>query len=349
MKNNSLHISKNCYKSYKRFEYEILIETNEALLNSTELIVNKNILNLKKSHLYQDLKFHQEALLNFFYFNDIALLKKYLHWRYRVYHFRQLDTDYLLYEYKIWKTIILKFVDSHCLHSLGKVYDWMIENHNLLKSEAISYTIKPLAPVAFEIFEACLSNDFEKLVKIAQPYCLDLQSFCEFFSTTILSVTQFVGFSWEINKLSVAKEHLSTENIEKLALYFLNDFKRTQTNENTIIVAGVAGEFHSLGLKIAVWILEKLGCKVINFGSTTPTYELEIACVEFNPSMIILSASLFTNLIEVESVVLKLQENNNITSKIAISGGAFLDFSNPLDIIKSDYYLKDYMELLKII
>ena len=347
MKNNPLYISKNCYDSYKRFEYEVLLETNETLLKSNEFIVQKSILNLKKSYLYQDLKFHQETLLNFLYFNDIEFLKTYLHWRYRVYHFRQIDTEYLLYEYQVWRNIILKFVDAHCLHSLTKVYDWMIQNHNTLKIKAISYNIKPLQPLALEIFEASISNDFERLVDISQPHCFDIPSFCEFFSNTISSVTQYVGFSWEVNQLSVAKEHLASQNIEKLAAYFLHNFKTAPKSQNTILVAGVTGEVHSLGLKIAVWILEKLGIQVINFGSSTPSYDLEIACGEFNPSLIILSASLFTNIIQVKNIVSKLQENKNITSKIAISGGAFLTLDQPLKVIQSDYYLKDYTNLLK--
>lgn len=336
-------------RGYKRFEYEILLEVNEALLQSNNTIIQKAILHLKKSHLYQDLKLHQETMLAFFSLNDLQFLEKYLHWRYRVYHFRQIDTDYLLYEYQFWKNIILKCVDSYCLHSFGTLYDWMIENHQRLKSEAISFEFPPLSPLEKEFFEASIGVDFEKLVKIAESYCLDLKSFCDFFSTTIVKVTQFIGFSWEINKLSVSKEHLSSENIEKLALYLLGHFEKKKGTQNTIMVAGVAGEYHSLGLKIAVWILEKLGMKVINFGSNTPSHELEIACVEFNPPLIIFSASLFSNIIEVENIILKFNENKNITGKIAISGGAFLSLERPLESLSCDFYIKDYKELFELV
>lgn len=346
---NKLYVSKNCYKTYVDFEYEILLETNEMLLQSTQAIIKTNVINIKKGNLYQDLKFHQDSIKNFYYFNDFEFFKHYLTWRYRVYHFRNIDTDYLLHEHKVWQEIGRKFIHTQCINTFNTIYEWMIQNHMELKDDAINFQLPPLNVIENKIFNLALISDFDELVKHSAPYCNTLEDFCTFFSKTITNIMHFVGYKWEINELSIAKEHLITSSIEKIAFHFLNTFIDKPKNNKTILISGVAGEYHSLGLKLAVLIVEKLGYTAINFGTHTPKEHIVASCIEFNPALILLSSSLFSNIEEVDQIINELKIIDVVKGKIGISGGAFLSLQSPLATINSDYYIKDFTELFSLI
>jgi methanogenic corrinoid protein MtbC1 len=346
---NNFYISKNCYKAYLDFEYEILLETNEAVINATQANIKIDISKIKKAYLYQDLKFHQDSLKNFFHFNDFEFLKNYLSWRYRVYYFRGISPEYLLFEHKIWQQMTQKFIQSQYVGAISLIYDWICSNHELLKDMAISHKPNELNLLENEIFDASINAQYEKVLNHALLYSRDLFSFCKFFSTTITNVMQYVGYQWEVNKLTVAKEHLATSNIDKLAMELLNNYQPKMKKNQTILIAGAPNEYHSLGLKVAVLIIEKLGYTTINLGANAPKSQIIASCLEFDPKLILLSSSLFTNIHFIEEIVDKLKSIDGITGKIGISGNSFLSLQNPLEAINCDYHIKDYLELFTLL
>jgi len=159
-----------CYKSYAQYEHEILLEVNQAIIDSKNEIVIKNALNLKLPFLYQDLKFHQEMIKNFFYFNEIELLKKYIQWRYRVYFYRQIDLEYIICEYEIWKTISKKFVNPICFLSINEIYNWLINNHNQFIQQSLEEQLILDHFVEKELYNYAICGDFESFFALSKQY-----------------------------------------------------------------------------------------------------------------------------------------------------------------------------------
>ncbi len=339
-------ISANCFKSFQRYENEILLEVHQHIIDSKDPVIKKNILFIKQNHLYGDLKFHIDILKSFLYFNDSLILKKYILWRYRVYFYRDVDLEYIKLEYKIWKAIVEQFVEASCISGIVKIYDYLIKNHERLSQEALEYNFTLDDSLEQALFESSLELQPENLIKISEPYCQNLKSFCEFFSTKINNVTHYVGNQWEINQLSVAKEHMSTANIESMSQYFLNKYETSTMSDTTILVASLKDEFHSLGMKISIEILKKLGYKIINLGTNTPSKNILNTILEFQCDYIIISGSLPTNLASIASLIKEIKLNNfDQTSKIILGGNAFSFLSEPLKLIDSELYFNNFQEL----
>ena len=341
------YISSNCAKQYERFGYEILLETNETLLQTSDPLVRKNILNIKQSNLYQDLKFHQEIMKGFFYFNDLDFLKKYLIWRYRVYHYRGIDTAYLPKEASIWFDVMKRFIEYPAILPLQKLYDWIIFNHNHFNSELTLPSAILSSDLDEQLFLASLEYSSEHFYHLSEPHCGTLLGFADFFSIHIQKISRFVGYQWEINLLSVAKEHLATSNIEGIAFRLLANYPIQSMKNKTILLAGAQGEYHSLGMKIAAIMFEKLGYRVINLGANTPKKDLMNLCYELLPDVIIVSASLYTSLSFVAETIEELQTiKNEKEILLGIGGGGLDGLSNPLEKIKADLHLRDFNDLM---
>jgi|GEM_PF-4867194 len=344
--NSNFTIPSICYKSYSRYEHEILLEVNQSLIDSKNDTVRKNTLHIKPSFLYQDLKFHQEMMKNFFYYNEINLLKKYIKWRYRVYFHRQIELDYLLYEYEIWKMITKKFIDPLCLISINAVYDWLIKNHHQFLQEGLQEKLFLDTPLDEELYHYAVCGDFDSFYTLAKTHCTTLSSFCDFFSTHITNITQYVGYEWEINKLSVAKEHLSSNIIEKTAFHLLEQFPIEKKKKGTILIAGAKDEYHFLGGKIAIAILERMGLTVINLGANTPKKELLSIYSEFYCDCIILVASLPTNLELISETIKEIKKyDSEEQTQIIISGNAFSSLQNPMKTFGTELYFKNYTQM----
>lgn len=343
---NNFKIPITCYKSYNRYQHEILLEVNQAIIDSTDKVVTKNALNLKLPFLYQDLKFHQEMIKNFFYFNEVGLLKKYILWRYRVYFYRQIDLEYIVCEYEIWKTISKKFVDPICFVSINKIYDWLINNHRqfIKKSLEEEFLLEDTKDIT--LYQYAISGDFDSFFNLSKEHCETLFSFCDFFSNHISNITKYVGYQWEINNLSVAKEHLSSSIIEKTAFGILESFPIQNQQNQTIIIAAAKDEYHFLGGKIAIAILEKMGFKVINLGANTPKKEIISIYNEFHCDYLILVASLSTSLENMSETIKEIKKyDTDENTKIIISGNAFDSLLDPTKTLGVEQYFKNYIQM----
>lgn len=335
-----------CYKSYIQYEHEILLEVNQAIIDSKNEVVIKNVLNLKLPFLYQDLKFHQEMIKNFFYFNEMNLLKQYIEWRYRVYFYRQIDLEYIVYEYEIWKMVSKKFLDPVCFVSINKIYDWLINNHHQFIEQSLEEKLLLDNVLEKELYQHAICGNFDSFLTLSKQCCLTISAFCDFFSTHISNITKYVGYQWEINSLSVAKEHLSSSIIEKTAFTLLEQFLTQKQQNKTIIIAGAKDEYHFLGGKIAIAILEKMGYKVINLGANTPKKELVSIYNEFHCDFMILVASLSTNLESMSETIKEIKKyDTDETTQIIISGNAFESLNNPTKTLGVEVYLKNYTQM----
>ncbi len=105
-----------------------------------------------------------------------------------------------------------------------------------------------------------------------------------------------IGELWEMNKISVATEHLATSITESLlTLVYPIIFAKPHT-EHTAIVSCVANEFHQIGGKMVADFLELNGWHAYFLGANTPVRDLVELIEEKKPNFAALSLSLYFNL-----------------------------------------------------
>ena len=132
-----------------------------------------------------------------------------------------------------------------------------------------------------------------------------------------------VGELWEINEISVAREHLATtitENMLSITYPYL--FTGLQSAKKAIISC-TANEYHQLGGKMVADIFELHGWDAHFLGVNTPVNELLTCIDEIKPDLVGLSLAVYFNIAALEATLEAIHVHfNNLD--ILVGGHAFI-------------------------
>lgn len=134
-----------------------------------------------------------------------------------------------------------------------------------------------------------------------------------------------IGKLWEMNEISVAREHLATaitENLFSLTYPEILRARRT-TNPNKVIISCSPNEHHQIGGRMISDIFELAGWNGLFLGANTPEDNLVELIEKEKPDMVGLSLSLYLNMEKLRHTVEKIKANFPSQS-IIIGGQAFL-------------------------
>ncbi len=113
-----------------------------------------------------------------------------------------------------------------------------------------------------------------------------------------------VGSDWERGALPVAQEHVASGITERaLASIYPTLIDGTPKNGIRVLLAGVAGEQHSIGLRAISDVLDGEGFETIYLGPDTPVGSIVDAVDRFRPALVGLSLSLGADAEELERAV----------------------------------------------
>lgn len=118
-----------------------------------------------------------------------------------------------------------------------------------------------------------------------------------------------IGCLWEQGAISVADEHLATALTHRvMASVYGSSFGRGSSRPGRILLAGVEGQRHALGLRMAADVLELGGYEVNYLGGDVPLDALMSAVDSRGPDLVGLSSTLMSDLSSLEAAVSKLVE-----------------------------------------
>ena len=103
----------------------------------------------------------------------------------------------------------------------------------------------------------------------------------------------YIGKLWERNEITVADEHLATAICD----FIISDFEfrsssKEQGNRKKVMLFGVEGEEHYIGLKMASAVFQEFGWSVRYLGPNLPLRHAETAANDWQPDVIAMSAAL---------------------------------------------------------
>ncbi|MBZ4651659.1 MAG: cobalamin-binding protein [Proteiniphilum sp.] len=131
-----------------------------------------------------------------------------------------------------------------------------------------------------------------------------------------------VGELWEMNRISVATEHLASAIVEALLNDFYNTAVQNDKSGGKVIFACVENEFHQIGIKMVSDIFEMNGWNSFFLGANTPTKDLISFLELVNPSMLAISLSISSNIPVLEKMIWNIDvEVPNLP--ILVGGQAF--------------------------
>jgi MerR family transcriptional regulator, light-induced transcriptional regulator len=118
-----------------------------------------------------------------------------------------------------------------------------------------------------------------------------------------------VGEYWELNKISVATEHLATAITENMMIRLQPKLFMTDRNGKKAVIACVANEHHQVGAKMIADIFEMNGWDGYFIGANTPVAELLRFVDSQEPDLLGLSLSIYSNLPKLISSIEQIRKS----------------------------------------
>lgn len=159
-----------------------------------------------------------------------------------------------------------------------------------------------------------------------------------------------VGEDWEMNRISVATEHMATAITESLMIRLQPQLFSAERTGNKAVIACVANEYHQVGAKMVADLLEMKGWDGYFIGANTPFIELIRFIESQNPDLIGLSLSIYFNIHELKNTLSQIRKHFPDTP-ILLGGQAFrwggheiADQYHNVTIISSIPHLNEFIQ-----
>ncbi len=153
-----------------------------------------------------------------------------------------------------------------------------------------------------------------------------------------LSVAQFeVGRMWHHAAINIAEEHLVTFTTERAMAVLAFQAEKKESNGLTVVSAAVANNAHDIGIRVVSDFFEFGGWRAVCLGGDLPAKDIASAVKWMDASLVLLSASLSTQLTEVREAIRFVREIES-DCKIMVGGSAFSDAPDMWEQMGADGY-----------
>lgn len=118
-----------------------------------------------------------------------------------------------------------------------------------------------------------------------------------------------VGSAWERGELEIAQEHLATGITKRtLAAVYPLLIEDAPVGGPRVVVAGVGGGLHSIGLRMVSDVLDAAGFETLYLGPDTPAEEVASAVVRYAPKLVALGVTMPLDVPELGRAVVAIAE-----------------------------------------
>lgn len=336
---------------FEERSFEIVFDVYNELLLSDEFLIKEFISNVGNDQFYESLHYHNDMIKSVFSTKKFELIDEFFVWKYSLYANRDIDLDYFLYEHEFWKNSIHKYLYQAHSHEINIIYDYIISKHEKYKEECLNMKkamVKEKYQELFNELKKCLLNvEKDKFYDLVEE---NLKTFNDdifiFIEELINPLMYEVGYMWQYNKISVAKEHLATTLTHEIIDKFFLKNKEKDIEKPLALISTIGDESHNLGVKIIGKYLSSKKFDVKNLGSKISNQELISSIYELKPKLLVLSVTLISNLDKLQKIVKELKSDKNIFNGLIIVGGQALFQDGKITNIEgADLISKDLKEL----
>ena len=315
-------------QEYRESQEQIVEYVNATMSGNPEIktLIGQNPFSL----MYDNHTNHAAFMSNIFKINDSQLLLKIILWAYRAYHARGFTYDYFPVAMKAWVAAVNKNLDAEKSKSIISVYNWIIENHELLIVGSQEITEPPhfidseWGKLRGDFFSAMLDGNTNKTMQIAADNIQSASDLTNFYLHVIQPALYDVGLQWEKGHISVAQEHLASAIVTRVMSSLYPRFAVIEQNKGKAIVSAAPNEFHEIGPRMVADLLEIDGWDIDYTGANVPAPDLVSMAIETKPFFIAISIGMPFNIDRADAVIQQIRAEKALNStKIMLGGLSF--------------------------
>lgn len=136
-----------------------------------------------------------------------------------------------------------------------------------------------------------------------------------------------VGKLWELNKITVAQEHVATAVTQYAIANIYPKLIPDSPPRGQMVVTGVAGEMHQIGANLVADAMESKGWNVRFLGTNTPFPAILQAINESWADVLCISTTLVSNLPSAAQLIRSIRDDRKESAPRIILGGAAYRYS----------------------
>jgi MerR family transcriptional regulator, light-induced transcriptional regulator len=146
-----------------------------------------------------------------------------------------------------------------------------------------------------------------------------------------------IGRGWQNNRVSVAQEHMATAMVHGLLAREFASAEPEPPNDRSVVLAGVEGNQHIIGLRIVADAFELAGWDVRYLGPNTPTSSLVQLVRDERPDLVGLSAAMPHHLRSAREAIACLRAELGESCPAVLLGGLTINqFSPQVTVLGAD-------------
>ncbi|MBN1240734.1 MAG: cobalamin-dependent protein [Gammaproteobacteria bacterium] len=195
---------------------------------------------------------------------------------------------------------------------------------------------KPGDRLALRYLEACVGAEPERAIGIVLDALRELEP-ARIITEVLAPAEREIGRLWHAGEAMVAEERLVTETTRQLLTLIGHRSAAPARFERTVIAACVSGNIHDLGVRMAAELYRLAGWRVLFLGTTLPANELARAAATFDADLVIVNATLVTQLRDAADVVESVRRSSGRT-RILVGGAAFDEAPDAWRAVGADGY-----------
>lgn len=146
------------------------------------------------------------------------------------------------------------------------------------------------------------------------------QGLREFMTVFLNDANRAVGEAWAHGQLSIAEEHLYTEQVTRLLRQLMQALPAGQPWPRCLLTT-VSGEMHGLGLLMVEMMLRLEGVEPVNLGPNLPLAEIQNAAQAHDSQIVLLSFSSAFPALEATRAIAQVHELLPSTQALWCGGG----------------------------
>ena len=199
----------------------------------------------------------------------------------------------------------------------------------------------PHANIALKYLVEVLEGNSRQAIDLIVGAMDDGLSVQDAYLHVLLPIQREVGRLWHLSEISVAEEHYVTATTERAMSILTYRAVPKPANELSVVSAAVANNVHSIGVRTLADFFELDGWRSICLGADAPTADIVQAVEDFQCDLLLLSASMSTQLKTVRDVIAQVRQGTRADCKVLVGGSAFDDCSDIWQKLGADGFAAD--------
>lgn len=186
--------------------------------------------------------------------------------------------------------------------------------------------LDPEAPhdkIALRYLQQVLEGNVADAISTVQKAARNGLDHAGVYLEVLLPAQREIGRLWHLGDVTVAEEHLVSATTQRSMAVLANTAPGVAPNGKTVVSAAVAGNAHDIGLRAVADLYQLAGWRSIFVGSDVPTGDLPGTLTFFEADLLLLGATLSTQIQKVAETIRVVRDRCERNVKIVVGGSAF--------------------------